>query len=333
MKRLLIFLIASLTLLTLAIILSQFSFPSDDIQPYGKMIRIRQDEIFHSSSAVPAFRRFWKNAVHHRNDSLIRMAVIAVDESDFSLRDSLVSQIRKSVHDPRIPATWNWSNNWMPANEAQENFIFNRPSFAVNLQSCNPQHDYTEAWVNCETNQAEENLQLTVFCKNNLPEINATLISDSVTASEKEFPVNSNWECLHFPFHSGKVQLNIRGEKSPVFGNITIEPVCGFSIWSVKIPEMKNASLRNEISLQAEALNPGMLILVCEKSKPEKLSDCIKRCRRIFGNKPILVYSSGLPYENIKTSFQLKASFLSGSSTSSIALVLQKDIRRLLREG
>lgn len=333
MKRLLIFLIASLTLLTLAIILSQFSFPSDDIQPYGKMIRIRQDEIFHSSSSVPAFRRFWKNAVQHRNDSLIRMAVIAVDETDSPLRDSLVSHIRKSVHDPRIPAHWNWSNNWMPAEEHHENFIFNRPSFAVNLQSGNPQHDCTEAWVNCETNQSEENLQLTVFCKNNLPEINATLIADSITASEKEIPVNSNWQCLHFPFHSGNVQLNIRGEKSPVFGNITIEPVCGFSIWSVKIPETKNAAARNEISLQAEALNPGLLILICDKSKPEKLSDCINRCRRIFGNKPILVYSSGLPYENAGTALQLKASFLSGSSTSSIGLVLQKDIRRLLREG
>lgn len=333
MKRLLIYLIASLIVLLLATLLSQYSFPSGEDQPYGKMIRIPQDNVLHSSASLPAFRRYWKKATQlSRQDTVLRMAVIAVDPADQQVCDSVVSHLRKSFHDPRIPAKWKWSNNWLPADGRDEKFMFCKPSIAVNLQNGTPQHDYTEAWIECNT-APESNTQLTVFCKNTEPETNCTLLNDSQAISESVVPVSSGWQCLHFPFHSGKVQLNIRGETSPLFGNITIEPISGFSIWSLKIPETKNSKDRNELEIQAAVLNPGMLILICEKSNAEKLENCILHCRKLFGNKPILVYSSGLRYEIARQAWQMKTAFVSGTKPASIGLVLQKDIRHFRRAG
>lgn len=334
MKRLLIYLIASLILLLIATLLSQFSFPSEDGEPYGKMIRIRQGEVMHSSSSLPVFRHFWKEAnACSKQDTVIRIAVLAVGEADRPLRDSLILSLRKTVDDPRTISQWKWSKNWLPAEGRGEKFIFNRPSFAVNLQSANPQHDYTEAWVECQSDSGEKKMQLTIFCKNNLPGISTTFTDDVLQVHESEIPMKAGWQCLHFPFRQGKVQLNIECEESPLFGNITVEPVSGFSIWSVQVPELKNSMIRNELRMQAEILNPGMLILVCEKTDTSALANCIVRCRKLFGNKPILVYSSGLHYETAKQSWQSKAAFVSGIKTSSIGLVLQKDIHRFRKAG
>lgn len=325
MKRLLIFLLISMVLATAATLLYHFLFPSREEQPDGKMIRIRQNKVMHSVRSEKLFRHLCQKAQAHP-DSLYRIAIVALSEKDEALRDSLAHELRILLHDPRIGAKWEWSLNWQ-SDKAPG--IFARPSRPMPVKNGNPHEDFTEAWLSCSTDSLPGPARITAFCRNTDESASLILVNDSLIAGESTLPVSPLWQCIRMPALDGKNQLYIRCEKSPLFGNITIEPASGLSTWNLRLPSFGKNRIPESVKSQAACLGPELLILVCDHSNREETESGMQLCRKLFGQKPVLLYTSSLQFEKAAIAETNNAAFLSAPQAASIVLVLPQIQGRL----
>jgi hypothetical protein len=327
------YIISSICVIGLLIPFIYFSYPFKKDECSGIQIKFSPGEIIHSPHSLPSFRKMWGElSKDKKNDSIIRIAIVSSDPDNFSLRDSIADVLRDLFHDPRRECSWQWSKNW---SSLKTNFDspFNHPSTFVNINPGSPHHDYINGWIQFKKQFAERKSLLRIIYKNNFPEIISTFSADSENVLQQGLAEDGNWHMLTWPITTDSAMITIDGRESPQIGNISIEPIKGFSIWTFRIPEKISSASLLHYRKQIEIVSPRFLILTAGENN-SGFSNSLSICKKIFQSTPLLVFSENANQQLEETSTHEGCAYLYGNNFSQThfwKLALQNDIKGCFR--
>lgn len=219
----------------------------------------------------------------HAQTGTRRILVFHTD-SAAAFAGELTTQLRHTLHDPRLATTWKWSTNWQRLFNSADGscLLFKRPGTLLAPNSKRSNLDYCEGWVTCT---ADSGQRLRLICRP-LSE-DATLIHTQAAAFTEYSLEPGRWQWLEWKT-GGCTQLTFRSSLSPEIGALVVEPENGFSIWQLPAPQCLSSSLRS----QADLLSPALVLAVCEQSQNQQL---LGNLRTLFPNTPLLLCTTSAP--------------------------------------
>jgi hypothetical protein len=265
------FLMALLGCVMLAFICAQVSWSQQIAAPHSTYIYVHKHVVY-GGKARQQFLRLLQPQKGTR-----RILIFHTD-SAAPFAGALTTQLRQTLHDPRLTTTWKWSTNWQRLFNSADGscLLFKRPGTLLVTAEKHNGHDYCEGWVTCT---ADSGHRLRLICRPRSDD--ATVIRTHAGIFTEYSLIPARWQWLEWKTDGGS-QLTFRSSQSPEIGALAVEPENGFSVWQLPAPQCLSNSLRS----QAGLLSPVLVLAVCEQSKNEEL---LGNLRTLFPDAPLLL--------------------------------------------